>query len=219
MKIVPFQLDEIKVLKAISHENIVKYVDDFYDYGVFKIVMEWCSGGDLFEAIKRQKKLSKPFAEDNVIIWFGQLASGLQYLHGLNIIHRDMKPSNIFITTFKTLKIGDFGLAKLLDEKDIVAKTDCGTLLYKAPEVFEGRIQDHKVDMWGLGCVAYEMITLNKAFATVTDALASIYNPISQYLHPQVTPFVSKLLVTDPEKRPNAEEILNRLVHCSLTIK
>ena len=210
MKIVPRELDEIKVLKAISHENIVKYVDDFYDYGTFKIVMEFCAGGDLLEAIQKQKKANKDFAEDTVIMWFGQLVSGLQYLHGINIIHRDIKPSNIFITTFKTLKIGDFGLAKLLNDKDIVAKTDCGTLLYKAPEIFEGRIQDHKVDIWGLGCVTYEMITLNTAFATVTDALAGLYKPIPCTLHPKVTPFVSKLLSADPIKRPNAEELINR---------
>ena len=101
--------------------------------------MEFCGGGDLKDAIDKQRKTGQPFATSIVQSWFGQLVSGLSYMKQMNLIHRDLKPANIFLTNFKVLKIGDFGLSKNLDTSSLATQTVCGTLIYMAPEVLSGR--------------------------------------------------------------------------------
>ena len=107
--------NEISILKSINHENIVRFEEEFYENGQFLIVMEYCQGGDLKTVIKHQKtKIEIPFSEETVVLWFHQLVSGISYLHKNHIIHRDIKPANIFLKSFNRLKIGDFGIAKLV---------------------------------------------------------------------------------------------------------
>lgn len=96
--------------------------------------MEFCSGGDLKKAIDAQKRLAKTFSEEIVLIWFGQLISGLKYLKERKILHRDLKPNNVFLTSENKIKIGDFGLAKTLDSTYEMAETKKGARIYMAPE-------------------------------------------------------------------------------------
>ena len=83
--------NEIRNLKSSQHENLVRYVNDFYENGCFLIVMEFCSSGDLADAIKSQN--GKPFSVDILLTWFGQLTSALKYLQENKLIHRDLKPA------------------------------------------------------------------------------------------------------------------------------
>ena len=153
--------NEIRILKACDHENVVKYIDDFSEHGKFHIVMEFCEGGDLATYIKQQRK---PLPEDQIINWFKKMTSGIDYLHGENILHRDLKPANVFLTSWFQLKIGDFGISKSLSETFDMASTMCGTPVYIAPEVFRGEPYDNKADIWSLGCILYELATLKLAF-------------------------------------------------------
>ena len=87
------------------------------------------------------------------------ISIGLKSLHDKKILHRDLKSANIFLTANKTIKIGDFGISKVLDNTS--AKTFVGTPYYLSPEVCENRPYDFKSDLWSLGCILYEMCTLN----------------------------------------------------------
>ena len=83
--------DEVQALKSCSHNNIVKYFDYFYEKGLTMIVMEYCSGGDLAKLIFSQKKTGKHFDADLVLSYSFDLASAMQYLRSIRIIHRDLK--------------------------------------------------------------------------------------------------------------------------------
>ena len=88
----------------------------------------------------------------------------MDYVHERKILHRDLKPDNIFLTSWFQLKIGDFGISKSLSRTFDMASTLCGTPVYMAPEVLQGRPYDQMSDMWGIGCVLYELATGNQAF-------------------------------------------------------
>ena len=201
--------NEVDVLKSVNHDNLVRYEEDFYEDGKFLIVMEFCSGGDLSKAIKEQKRHGH-FAEDIVLSWSGQLIAGLRYMKENHILHRDLKPSNIFLTSDRNLKIGDFGLAKVLDRTSDMAVTRKGTRIYMAPEILSGQKYQHKVDVWALGCVLYELCTLKYTFTNIMDIPFGQYQPIPSGLHPMISPFVPRLLCVDPKRRPSADQILTR---------
>ena len=111
-------LNEIEVLKHANHENIVKFQEEIHESGFVLIIMEYCCNGDLASVIQRQRTvLRTPFSEENVILWFQQLVSGMLYLHRKNIFHRDIKLGNIFLGSSQKLKIGDFGFARMISGK------------------------------------------------------------------------------------------------------
>ena len=201
--------NEVKVLKSISHESIVKYMEYFFENNEYFLIMEFCSGGDLKNAINAQKCLGTPFSEEIVLIWFGQLISGLKYLKKRKILHRDLKPNNVFITSEKKIKIGDFGLAKTLDSTYEMAETRKGARFYMAPERLRGQRYNHKSDMWALGCILYEMCMLRYTFTDVLDILNGRYESIPDGLHPRVSVYVPKLLHVDSRRRLSADQILN----------
>ena len=200
--------NEVEVLKSINHDNLVKYEQDFYENGKYLMVMEFCSGGDLKKAIDAQKTQKTHFDEDMILIWFGQLISGLKYMKKSKILHRDLKPNNVFLTSDNKIKIGDFGLAKMLDTTYEMAQTKAGARIYMAPERHRGERYHHKVDVWALGCIIYELCTLKYTFTNVPDILVGQYDPIPSGLHPGVSVYVPRLLRVDPNRRPSADQIL-----------
>ena len=195
---------------------LVGYEDHFIDKKHLCIVMEFCREGDLRKAIQIQRKKQEQFSEDIVIIWFGQLTSALKYLQSRKILHRDLKPDNIFMASFHTLKIGDFGLSTILERSSDMAQTNCGTVSYMAPEILRGQDYDEKADIWSMGCVVYELCTLEQAFSggnigvTITSIKKCAFKPIPDSVHPEVAPFVAQILVKNPDKRPTAEQIRDR---------
>ena len=200
--------NEVEVLKSISHESIVKYEEYFFENEKYLMVMEFCSGGDLKKAIDAQKSLKSPLSEDTVLIWFGQLISGLKYLKERKILHRDLKPNNVFLTSENKIKIGDFGLAKTLDSTYEMAETRKGARIYMAPERHRGERYNHKADMWALGCIMYELCTLRYTFTDVLDICDGRYQPIPADLHPGVSFYIPRLLRVDSRRRPSADKIL-----------
>ena len=143
------------------------------------IIMEFADAGDLSVLIKRQKQELKQFLpETDVLSWLVQIAFALQYIHKKNILHRDLKTQNIFITSKKLIKIGDFGISKSLSHTLDLATTAIGTPHYLSPEICRRQPYNHKSDMWSLGeplfqnpvycdipgCVLYELCALQLAF-------------------------------------------------------
>ena len=89
---------------------------------------------------------------------------GLQYVHKYKILHRDLKTSNIFLSSNGTVKIGDFGVSKVLEETEANAETVIGTPYYLSPEICKSEPYGYKSDVWSLGCILYELCTLKHAF-------------------------------------------------------
>ncbi|BCX47536.1 hypothetical protein HAHE_14440 [Haloferula helveola] len=154
---------EAKSMARLDHPNIVR-VHDFgrTSAGHWFIVMEFVDGMDFHQLI-RSGELDVTGALDAV----SQICDALEYAHGMGYVHRDIKPENIFINRKGVLKVGDFGLAKLIEGDPAGAPqpsltltgASMGTPFYCAPEQMEGRETDHRADIYSLGVMLYEMLT------------------------------------------------------------
>ena len=140
-------IQEVQLLKNLSSPNIVAYKGSYCCKGELIIIMEYCDGkyfllqltclcsvGDLNFYLQRKIKEKKNIDEADIFNWLIQICVGLEYLHSRRIIHRDLKPQNIFLTANNTVKIGDFGISKVLEGTTQVAMTVVGTPYYMPPE-------------------------------------------------------------------------------------
>ena len=121
--------------------------------------------GDLQFHIKRKLNKKEFFTEAEIWNWFVQICLSLEYIHGRKVLHRDIKASNIFLTGNNTVKLGDFGISKVLENTGSNAMTVVGTPYYMSPEVCQNHPYTFKSDVWALGCVLYELCTLKHAFS------------------------------------------------------
>lgn len=164
--------------------------------------------------VKRQKELKQYLPEPDILSWFVQIALGLQYIHKKNILHRDLKTQNIFVTSKKLVKIGDFGISKWLSHTLDLATTAIGTPHYLSPEICRRQPYSHKSDMWSLGCVLYELCSLQLAFPApdFVSLVASIVRggvrALPKHFSPKLTDLVQVLLRPVPDRRPSAETLI-----------
>lgn len=107
-------LNEVHILKAMRHPYIVTYRESFIEKRCLCIVMDYADGGDLYTKINQHKKNKELFTEDEILDWFVQIALALKYIHDRKILHRDIKTQNIFLTKSSEIKLGDFGIGKLI---------------------------------------------------------------------------------------------------------
>ena len=131
--------------------------------------MEYCEHGDLHKLLRKRKdptdeNKNKYLTENIVWKFFIQICIGLYHLHSNKILHRDLKTLNIFLTKENKIKIGDLGVAKILDNIENFATSKVGTPYYLSPEVCEDRPYNNKSDIWSLGCILYELCTLKHPF-------------------------------------------------------
>jgi len=155
---------EAALLADLKHPCIVKYKDSFIQEGHLHIVMEYCPGGDLGSALKRARERKQTFHEDQILDWFSQLLFAVKHIHDNHVLHRDLKSQNVFLTENNMVRLGDFGIARVLDHTFEQAKTVVGTPYYMSPEVCQNKPYDTNSDVWALGCVLYELCTLSHAF-------------------------------------------------------
>ncbi|GFR43292.1 hypothetical protein Agub_g4357, partial [Astrephomene gubernaculifera] len=207
-------LTEAKVLAQFSHVNIVHYYECLLEGGVLNIVMEYAGGGDLAATIQRRQAEKKPFSEDEIMFWFVQVALALYHVHRQNVLHRDLKSQNIFIAEGNLLKLGDFGIARVLNSDTELARTVIGSPYYLSPEICEDRPYNRKSDVWSLGCVLYELATLRRAFdgqslpALVVKILRGKYPPVPTRYSTHLRHLIESMLKQNPKDRPNADVIL-----------
>lgn len=122
---------EAQLLSSLQHPNIVAYIESFRSRDRhLNIVMAFCEGGDLYTKLKYRKK--QLLSEEQIIEWFIQITLALQYMHDRSILHRDLKTQNIFLTKYEIIKIGDLGIAKILDNNG----ADLATTVIGTPYVF-----------------------------------------------------------------------------------
>jgi NIMA (never in mitosis gene a)-related kinase len=155
---------EATLLKQLSHPNIVHYHDAFIQDGHLHIVMEYCEGGDLGTLIKRARERGERFSEAQILDWFAQLCDAVSYVHGRHVLHRDLKTQNVFLARDGSVRLGDFGIARVLDKTQGMASTVVGTPYYMSPEVCKNKPYARGSDVWALGCVLYELCALDHAF-------------------------------------------------------
>ena len=174
--------------------------------------MEYAELGDLYSLIKHYKKHSKHFSESDLWKISSEILTGLDYLHSHNIIHRDIKCLNLFITKDRHIKIGDLGVSAFSSSGDNLHYTRVGTPLYISPELVKQKPYDYKTDIWSFGCSLYHLACLEPPFTG--GNLIVLGNNIvkgvpkglpSQYSN-ELKSFVDKMLEKKAEKRPSARE-------------
>jgi len=213
-------LTEVKVLSSSEHANVVAYYDSFVEDGVLHIVMEYCDKGDLQALLKRARaKGLSSLPEGRVWPMLVQMALGLHYLHSKRILHRDFKTGNVFLKSTSdnartVLKIGDLGVAKLLGTRSF-AETTVGTPYYLSPELVNDTPYNSSSDMWALGVVLYEMVTLRRPFeaqnqcALILKIVRGEFPPIpSENASSCLIDIINRLLTLDPTRRPSARKLL-----------
>jgi NIMA (never in mitosis gene a)-related kinase len=205
---------EAELLSRLDHPNIVKYKESFCENNLLIIIMEYCEVGDLSYHVKQKRKRQEFFTETEIMNWFVQLALALQYVHSNKVLHRDIKGSNIYLTSNNTVKIGDFGISRVLEGSVEVANTVIGTPYYMAPEVCQNKPYTFKSDVWSLGCVIYELCTLQHAFnadnllGLVFKIVSETAEPIPSRYSPQLRQVVQSMLAKDDRARPSISQIL-----------
>jgi NIMA (never in mitosis gene a)-related kinase len=206
--------NESKILSSLNSLFIVKYYDSFIESNNLNIIMEYCDAGDLANLLNQQMKTGKFLPEDKVWRFFIQISCGLAYIHNQKILHRDLKTLNIFLTKEEKVKIGDLGVAKVLNQTNF-ARTFIGTPYYLSPEICEEKPYNDKSDIWALGCILYEMTTFKHPFnatnqgALVLKILRGKYDPISNKDYSiDLKKMVDKLLERNHFKRPSISEII-----------
>ncbi|XP_069496865.1 serine/threonine-protein kinase DCLK1 isoform X3 [Ambystoma mexicanum] len=147
--------NEVSILRKVKHPNIVLLIEEMDMPMELYLVMELVKGGDLFDAITSTNKYTERDASGMLY----NLMSAIKYLHSLNIVHRDIKPENLLVYEHqdgsKSLKLGDFGLATIVDGP---LYTVCGTPTYVAPEIIAETGYGLKVDIWAAGVITYILL-------------------------------------------------------------
>ena len=204
---------EIKLLASFKHPNIVRYRDSFVEAGALHIVMDYAEGGDLHRLLKEQG--SRLLAEETVLDYFVQLCLAMKHVHDRKVLHRDIKSQNVFLTqNRRVVKLGDFGIARVLNSTAELARTACGTPYYMSPEICDNKPYNDRSDVWSMGCLLYEMASLRCPFdardmrGLVIKILRGAYPPLPKAFSPGLGQLVGRCLHRQPSQRPSVNELL-----------
>ena len=203
---------EVLHLSRINHPNITRYYASFVEGRCLYIVMEHAARGDMQALLNRLRNKNRYLHEWVIWKFCRELLQGLQHIHKMHIIHRDLKTKNIFISD--VVKIGDLGVSHLLTQEEQGVVSRAGTLLYFPPEMIQKKSYDYKADMWALGCVLHSLVTREHPFAgnSTKQVCASILNRapplLPEMYSEELQQFISVLLSKKPQDRPSAAEAL-----------
>jgi NIMA (never in mitosis gene a)-related kinase len=210
-------LKEAKILEAFDHPNIIKFREVYKTRsGKLCIVMDYADGGDVSTQIKNQR--GRYFTEAQVLDWFVQVCLAMKHVHDRKVLHRDIKSQNVFLTKAGIVKLGDFGIARVLSNTREIARTMVGTPYYLSPELVQNKPYSFKSDIWSLGVMLYELCTLKPPFdANSLHNLAlkivkGTYPPIPPQFSKDMKLLVAQMLSTDPNKRPTINQVLRTSV-------
>uniref|UniRef100_A0A7S4UAH0 non-specific serine/threonine protein kinase n=3 Tax=Guillardia theta TaxID=55529 RepID=A0A7S4UAH0_GUITH len=206
-------VNEVRILASSTcNPYIVRYFDAFMEGESLWIVTELARGGDMDAKVKRHQKRGEYMPEDMIWNFFIQICQGLKHLHSANILHRDIKAPNIFITGPRSVKIGDMGVAKCT--RSGMARTQIGTPYYMSPELWRNLPYDQKSDIWSLGVLIYEFAALKHPFQAQNErqlyerVMRGAYPPIPRCYSPELANVIRMMLTQDASKRPTTDELL-----------
>ena len=201
--------NEMKIIYSSNHPNILKAYEIFEDESYYYIVMERPERGDLFNYICSKGRLSL----DEATFIYYQLVNAVSYLQKMKIAHRDLKPENILLTEDFIVKIGDFGLSKYYQNKNIKMSTICGSPCYSAPEMLRGnKYKPYPIDVWGIGIILYCMICGALPFEDIKEddlirkVIQCDYN-CPYYVNQNVRTLFKRIFCQNPNERITMEEI------------
>ncbi|KAJ3282388.1 NUAK SNF1-like kinase 1 [Rhizoclosmatium sp. JEL0117] len=200
---------EVRLMKLLKHPHIVDVKETFEDGDQIFLVMEYASGGELFDYIAQQCQQDENMAR----VYFRQVVSAINYCHQNSIIHRDLKPENLLLDKNGNIKIIDFGFGNTF-HRDRTLDTYCGSPYYAAPEMVKGiPYTGPEVDMWSLGVILYALITGNLPFdsrdMSILYALIAKgeYEPIKS--SDTANHLVSTMLTVNPLMRAKMNEVMD----------
>ncbi|KAA6390615.1 MAG: putative G2-specific protein kinase nimA [Streblomastix strix] len=209
-------VNEIRILASFKHPNITRYREAFIENDKLYIVTEYADEGDLLNKIKQAKNIRRYFSEEVIWTYFLQICKAIAFLHSKNVLHRDIKCANMFLSAGRVIKVGDLGVAKILNSSEALARTSIGTPYYISPEIYDHLPYGPKSDVWSLGCVLYELCMLTRPFEG--SSLPSLsrgvrqgkYKPIPSIYSKQMRGIVDACLQVDPKQRPTVAQILSQ---------
>ncbi|KAM9308234.1 serine/threonine-protein kinase DCLK3 [Gastrophryne carolinensis] len=208
--------NEVRIIKMLSHPNIVKLIDDFETENEIYLILEYIKGGDLFDVISQSIK----FTEHNAALMLTDLCQALVYIHSKKIAHRDLKPENLLVQQnpdgSASLKLADFGLAVHVTEPIF---TVCGTPTYVAPEILSEKGYGLEVDMWATGVILYILLcgfppfrsperNHEELFQIIQHGEYEFLSPYWDKVSDEAKDLISRLLVVSPGKRFTAQCVL-----------
>ncbi|CAI2387665.1 unnamed protein product [Moneuplotes crassus] len=215
---------EVDNLKKLNHPHVIKLMTSFEENDCLYIIQEYAQNGDIHKIIKRQRdKEKKRIKETQLWSILYEILLGLNHMHSNNVMHRDLKPLNIFMTSTHNIKIGDLGVSKIINssekenQEENIDESKVGTPLYFAPELVKGKLYDLKIDLWAVGVIMYYLTALKPPFAgeTIPELNESILNcspkQLPKYYTTRYKTLIYSLLAKNPKDRPNTEEALKSI--------
>ncbi|KAG6837148.1 hypothetical protein H0H93_014053 [Arthromyces matolae] len=204
---------KIKIHRSLEHPNIVRFHDCHEDDNHVYLSLELCPSGSLMELLRRRRRFSEPESRYYMV----QLVGACHYMHTHQVIHRDLKLGNLLLDANMNLKVGDFGLAALIENPGERKKTICGTPNYIAPEVLFDTANGHsfEVDTWSIGVILYTLIIGRPPFQTseVKEIYKRIRNneydfPPERTISSHAQTLIQQILTPNPQERPTLHEII-----------
>ncbi|KAI9850864.1 MAG: hypothetical protein M1838_004933 [Thelocarpon superellum] len=211
--------DELEMLQRMNHPHIVQFRDWFESKDKYYIVTQLATGGELFDRICEWGKFTEKDASQTI----RQVLEAVDYLHDNNVVHRDLKPENLLYLTKAAdseLVLADFGIAKMLDEKEKVLTTMAGSFGYAAPEIMLKKGHGKPVDMWSLGVITYTLLCGYSPFRSesLVDLIDECQNGRIVYhsrywkdVSQDAKDFIDSLLQPNPKDRATSKEALKNV--------
>lgn len=202
---------EVQIMTKVDHPNIVKYYETYQDPKTIYLVMELCTGGELFSRIN---ETGKAMGEDELAKEMGKLLKALVHCHQAGIIHRDIKPENIMYGADGEIKLIDFGFA-IQNKKKKTSMDIAGTPYYIAPEVLTQEY-GRECDIWSLGVCIYQVLTGIMPFDSETQSQDELFRKIRKgefkmphHISADCKDILKRMICVDPNKRISAKECLS----------
>lgn len=210
---------EIHILKIVRHPNIVQLYEIIETSKQLFLIMEYASGGELFEYIVKKRRLQ----DSEACRFFHQILAGIEYLHKIKVCHRDLKPENLLLDENMNIKIVDFGLSNTYKQEKDTLKTACGSPCYASPEMIAGkRYHGLDTDLWSLGVILYAMTVGYLPFEDsdtnkLYKKILSCEYLVPGYVDKQAKDMMKHIMQSDPKQRYKIKDIKAHSWYCKVS--